>query len=232
MKRSIFLGLTLTAALLSAASLAQDNQRYDQIDLNASASRDVENDLLIATVFAEVEDSDQSDAANEVNENISWAAARARDVAGIEVQTMNYSTRPVYANGRRIVGWIARQELRLESQDAEALSALLGELQQRVAIQQINYALSTAAREEAEETLIAEALAQFNRRADLVAEELDRTGFKIVRLSIGTSGARPFVQQRSLQAQSADGFFAPEIEAGDQTLSVSVNGTVELEAER
>ena len=40
----------------------------------------------------------------------------------VELQTMQYSTRPVYANGRRIIGWVARQSLRLESTDAEALS--------------------------------------------------------------------------------------------------------------
>lgn len=129
MKQSIILGLALTAAILSTASFAQDDQVYDRINLSASASLDVENDLLIATVFAEVEDNNQADAANEVNEAISWAAARSREVAGIEIQTTNYTTRPVYANGRRIVGWVARQGLRLESEDAEALSALLGELQ-------------------------------------------------------------------------------------------------------
>ena len=81
--------------------------------------------------------------------------------------------------------------------------------------------------------MIAEALAQFNRRAALVAGELGRTGFKIVQLNIGTSGARPFARQAQMSvAAAADGFFAPELEAGDQTLSVSVNGTVELEAER
>jgi len=134
---------TLLALLAAMACLnpvyAQDEATYDRIDLNANASAEVENDMLIAVVFAEVEDNDQADAAAAVNESIAWAASRAREETEIDIQTSNYNTRPVYANGRRIVGWVARQSLQLESTDAEALSKLLGELQQRVAIQSTAY---------------------------------------------------------------------------------------------
>jgi predicted secreted protein len=225
--------MALAAASWLVAAQAQNEQIYDQVDLNASASRDVDNDLLTAFVFAEVEANVQADAADDVNEAIAWAAGRARGVNGIEVQTTNYSTRPVYANGRRIVGWVARQSLRLESTDAEALSQLLGELQQRVAVQSINYSLSDAARDQAEETLIAEALTQFKRRAELIAGELGRDGFKIVRLSVGNNGA-VFVtgaRSRALAFSEAD-VAPPEIEAGTQTLSVNVSGTIELEPAR
>lgn len=232
MKRltTVFLALAAAASLGNAA--AQDEQTYDRVDLNATASRDVANDLLIAFVFAEVEANDQADAADQVNEAITWALNRTRTVAGVTAQTTNYSTRPVYANERRIVGWVARQSLRLESTDAEALSELLGELQQRVAIQSINYGLSSDSRDAAEDSLIAEALAQFNRRAALIAGELNRGGFRIVRLSVGSSGASPprFMDMAARGAATLE-FAAPEIEAGTQTLSVSVNGTVELDAE-
>jgi predicted secreted protein len=227
--------MTATWALAAASWLvtanAQDEPRYDLIDLGASVSEEVENDLLIAFVFAEVEASDQADAADEVNEAIAWAADRARRVTGVDVQTTNYNTRPVYANGRRIVGWVARQSLRLQSTDAEALSELLGDLQQRVAIQSIDYGLSDAARDAAEEALIAKALAQFNRRADLIVGELDRDGFRIVRINIGTQGGNPimFARQETVMRAGSDSVAAPEIAAGKQMLTVSVNGTIELE---
>jgi len=235
MKHLTIMGPSLVMTIFAMAANAQENQTYDRIDLMASAALDVENDLLIATVYAEVEDNDQADAAEDVNEAIAWAADRARTVSDIEIQTMNYSTRPVYANGRRIVGWVARQSLRLESADAEVLSSLLGELQERVAIQSIGYGLSRAARNAAEETLIAEALAQFNQRAELVARELDREGFRIVRLSVGTpNGFFPRRQELATfgGADAQVAFAAPEIEAGTQALTVTINGTVELEAAR
>jgi predicted secreted protein len=145
---------------------------------------------------------------------------------------MQYNTRPVYANGRRsIIGWIARQSLRLESADQEALSSLLGELQQRVAIQSISYELSRSARTAAEDALIAEALGQFNQRAALIARELGRPGYRIVYMNVGTTGGSP-IAYREVRTLGAADVAAPEIEAGVQTLFVSVNGSVELESDR
>jgi predicted secreted protein len=230
MKRLTKALATLAGASWLLTAQAQNEPTYDQVDLNASASQDVENDLLIAFVFAEVEANDQADAADAVNEAIAWAAGRARRIDGIEVQTTNYNTRPVYANGRRIVGWVARQSLRLESTESQALSELLGELQQRVAVQSINYGLSDAARDAAEEALIAEALAQFKRRAKLIADELGRDGYKIVRLSIGNNGTIFASASRARMAFAEADVAQPEIEAGTQPLSVNVTGTIELAA--
>ncbi len=228
--------LLLVSSILTVASATQAQDEsviYDRVDLFASAERDVENDLLVAFVFAEVQENRQAEAANRVNESIEWAVDRARRAGNVEFQTGQYSTRPVYANGRRIVGWVARQTLRLESEDAAALSELLGELQERVAIQSVNYDVSTHAREAAEEELITEALGKFNRRADLVARELGRDGFRIVRININAGGGIPsprvFYESR---AEVAADVAAPSIEAGVQTINVSINGTVELNAVR
>ena len=230
MKQLSIAGFILLGLLIHGVASAQENDTYDRVDLMASASKDVENDLLIAVVFAEVEDNDQADAADEVNRAISWAAERAEEVPSIEAQTTNYNTRPVYANGRRIVGWVARQGLRLESQDAEAQSELLGELQERVAIQSINYSVSEAARDAAEDELIAEALAQFSRRANLIASELGHDGYRIVRINVGTVGGFRGPDTRVMVTAARAELQAPAIEAGSQTMSVTVNGTVELQA--
>lgn len=221
--------LMLGFALGAASVQAQDELVYDRVDLTANATAEVQNDVLIAVVFAEVEDNDQADAADAVNEAIGWAARRARGVDGIDVQTQNYSTRPLYANGRRIVGWAARQSMRLESQDAEALSSLLGELQERVAIQSISYAVSPEAQDAAEEALIAEALARFDRRARLIARELGRPGFRIVRINVNTPFGNPTFFMNAARAESL-AVAPPEIEAGTQNLQVTVNGQIELDA--
>jgi predicted secreted protein len=225
------LGLAVTAALLTLSASGQEPPVYNRIDLSASAQSEVANDLMIAVVFAETEDNDQADAANFVNAAIEWAAERARRVDGVNLQTQQYTTRPVYASGaRRITGWIARQALRLEAEDAEALSELLGELQQRVAIQSLGSALSRSARDAAEENLIAEAIAAFRRRAELVSTELGHDGYRLVHLSVGTSGVvMPVREMRGLGAVAVADSFAPEIEPGEQTVMVSVSGTIELQ---
>ncbi len=222
----------LILAIAASAAAAQEAQTYDRVDLNASAEREIDNDLLIAYVFAEFEANEQAEAADAVNTAIRWAADRARTAEGIDWQTAQYSTRPVYAsNERRIIGWIARQSMRLQSTDQEALSELLGQLQERVAIQSIGTGLSKAARDAAEEALIAEAITAFERRAELVAGELGRPGYRLVYLNVGSSGGF-FNPRARMQAFDAAEVAAPEIEAGVQTVTVTVNGTIELEPDR
>ena len=230
MKSGYLAYLVAAASLLGAASSAAQESPdvYDRVDLSASAEQEIDNDLLVAFVFAEVQANRQSDAASQVNDAIQWAIGRARKVAAVELQTMQYTTRPVYANGRRIVGWVARQSLRLESKDGAALSDLLGDLQERVAIQSVSYDVSKQARDAAEETLIAEALRQFDRRAGLVARELGRDGFRIVRISINPTFAGPLQRQRIEEVTVTANAAPPAIEAGTQKVSVFVSGTVEL----
>ena len=96
----------------------------------------------------------------------------------------------------------------------------------------INYGVSRTARSVVEENLIGEALAQFNRRAALVARQLGREGFKIVRLSINTpfNLGVPGLFGRNADTAVAMSVAQPELEAGTQQMTVSVNGTIELEA--
>jgi predicted secreted protein len=220
-------------AATSTPSVAAD-QPYDQVDLSASAEQEIDNDLLIAVVYAEAQDERQADAANVVNEAIQWALSAADRARGVKTQTLQYSSFPTYGNNSRIVGWQARQSLRLESADSDALGKLLGELQERVAIQSVNYDVSREARARADDALIAEALAQFNRRATLVAEQLGRPGFRIVRMSISTGSNMPSpiaYRSRGVAAMEA-GVAAPALDSGVQTLSVTVSGTIELDAPR
>lgn len=227
--------LPLTASLLALGAAAQENPPvYDRVDLNVSAERQVENDIMVAVVYAEVEANSQARAADEVNQAIRFAADRARATDGIQQQTQRYTTRPVYANDRRIIGWVARQSLRLESMDAEALSTLLGELQTRVAIESLGSSLSKAARDAAEDGVISEAIAQFQRRAGQIASEFGRDGYRLVHLSVGSYAAIPEMAQfRGLNAAAAaDTVTLPTIEAGLQTVSVTVSGTIELDAAR
>jgi predicted secreted protein len=228
MKSKYLVYLVAVASLLGASStVAQESSDvYDRVDLSASAEREIDNDLLVAVVFAEVQANRQSEAAAQVNESIQWAVNRARRVSAVELQTMQYNTRPVYANGRRIVGWVARQSLRLESEDGAVLSDLLGDLQERVAIQSVSYDVSKQARDAAEEMLIAEALRQFDRRAALVARELGRDGFRIVRISINPTFAGPLQRVDAVTATASAA--QPAIEAGTRKVSVFVSGTVEL----
>ena len=83
-----------------------------------------------------------------------------------------------------------------------------------------------------EEELTAEALAQFSKRAELIAAELGRDGYQLVQIHVNTQGGRPVpvsYATRGLAAAEAK-MASPAIEGGVQSVTVSVNGTVEVNA--
>lgn len=232
-------GLFVTLSALAAGSAAQpagsqESIFYDQVSLSATAEREIDNDELVAVVYAQAQAQRQVEAADQVNADIRWALEQAESTRGIRAQTLQYNSFPVYGDNRRIIGWQARQSLRLESRDSDRLSELVGELQSRVAVESISYQVSREAREAADDELIAEALATFNRRARLIADELDRPGYRIVRIDINTGGGVPTpIAFRSAGAERLDAVAtAPAFEAGTQTVSVSVFGTIELNTAR
>lgn len=229
----------LSVLLFTGASVVHAHDEvaltYDQIDLAASAEREVGNDQFIAVLYTEHEGVRQAEVAERVNAAMQWALGQAKAVAGIKVQTLQYGTYPVYANeGTRVTGWRARQSLRLEGRDAQAVGELVASLQERLAVESIGQAVSREARAAAEEALTANALAQFDARAKQVAAALGRPGYRLVRINVSTTGnpGMPVVYRGAMMADMAMKAAPAQVEAGEQTLGVTVSGTIQLEAAR
>jgi len=219
-------------AVAGSAVADPTSTAYDRVALSVTAQERVGNDTLVADLYSEREDERAAEAATEVNENVSWAIGEARKVDGVSVQTTGYYSHPVYRD-QTVIGWRVRQSIRLESRDAAGLSELIGRLQGRLAMSSINYKISPQRRAEAEDSLIKQALASFNKRAGLISMELGRPGYRIVNLDVVTSGtpARPMVGQRmamAMESDAAGGVAPPTLESGVQNVQVRVNGTIEL----
>ena len=99
-----------------------------------------------------------------------------------------------------------------------------------MSIGSINYAVSKSARDAVEEALTTAALEQFKRRAQLIARDLGRKSYRIVQLHINTQsgGQQPIVYAARVETMKAAP--APAIEAGVQTVTVGVSGTIEVDA--
>ncbi len=171
----------VTTSLLSAATMAsEDNEtHYDRISLLATASDEIENDILETTLSVQREGNNPSELSEEVNAAIQWAIGEAKKVSGVTVQTMGYQTTPVYQQ-RRLSAWRVRQSLRLESKDIAELSQLIGKLQERLTVDRVGYRISVQRRNTMEENLITEAIALFQRRAKLVAKQMNRGRYRVV----------------------------------------------------
>lgn len=228
MYKGIAFGILIAVTLTTRAFAHETTPTYDRISLAASAESEVENDVLVASLFVEHRGRRQHTVSKEVNDAIRWALAKSQQSTNVKVQTTRYNTSPLYEKNA-ITGWRVRQSIRLESTDADQLSELIGELQERLSIGSVNYAVSKATRDRVEETLITQALAQFRRRADLVTRDLGRKSYRIVQITINTQGGHPVpvaVRTRGVAAMAAT--VPPAIEAGVQTVTVSITATIEI----
>ena len=224
-------GVLLLVNFYIHPALAHDNNdsHYDRVHLSASASSQIENDTMVATVYAEEEGAQAADLSAMVNRRISQGLDLVKKHDEIKHQTNAYSSNPVYSNNK-IKGWRVRQSLRLESQNMALMSDILGKLQKDLALQSMQFTVSPASKNKQDEQLIDQSLEAFEKRARQVVKKLGRKNYKIVDINIstsGVSGVRPQYQMRAMAMESVSS--SPEISAGEQTISVTVNGNIELE---
>ncbi|MCP3663506.1 MAG: SIMPL domain-containing protein [Gammaproteobacteria bacterium] len=208
---------------------ANEPLTYDRVSFSVSASDEVENDTLVVQMYAQREGGNAGELAQEVNRLVAQAMTQAKTVPAVKAQTREYSTSPIYRE-RAITGWRVRQGISLESQDAAALSKLIGALQERLVIGRIGYTLSPALKEQMDEQLTARAIAQFNWRAALISREMGGSGYHLVAMNINTSGNQPRIRAMAMadESRALKSATPPTLEAGTQRVEVRIDGTIEL----
>ena len=218
----------LALALSSTAGLA-DELNYNVYHLTAEAQQRVQNDLMKVTLSASHEANRAADAAAAVNQQMQWALKRDRAKKPLTVSTGQYQTTPVYQN-RKIAGWRASQQLHIESDKFSVLTDMLGELQEKLKLDAMQFVPKVQTRRQTEDKLVVEALNQFKTRAKLVASTMQASKYDVVNLSINTGDYRPPIphMRMDMMAMKAEGVAAPAVEAGSSTVSVSVSGGIQL----
>jgi predicted secreted protein len=109
------------------------------------------------------------------------------------------------------------------------MSEVLGKLQSDLALQSMQFTVSPASKNKQDEKLIDEALEAFSARALQVVKKLERRNYKIVDINISTSGAIGVRPQYQMRAMAMDAESSPAVSAGEQTVTVTVSGNIELE---
>ena len=225
--------LLFTAILLLATAAAGAAEprapRYNLVEFQADAQREVQNDLLNATLYVELNDANPAALANAMNKRVNEALSVAKEHKGVRARSGGNQTFPVYSRSNVLQGWRGRAEIRIESKDFEAASALIGKLQAGMQLGGINFSVSPETRRAVESELITEAIAAFKSRADVVRTAVGGAGYKLVRLDVG-GGFQPqpvrLMQQRA--AVSSSEVTAPELEGGVTRITMTVHGAIEV----
>lgn len=223
MKKYALLALCLAA--VGAPAWAADPPL---VELSAQALHATPNDMVRATLYAEAQDAAPGPLAQRINKRIAAALETARDYPAVKAQSGATSTYPVYGkSGTTLEGWRTRSELRLESRDTVALSALLGKLQATLAIAGVDTLPAPETRKKGEDAAMVDAIHAFQERARLIGQTLGRK-YRIHQMNIQTSGMPPPMPVLRAKAMSMSEAAPMPLEAGETQVSVSVSGQIEL----
>jgi predicted secreted protein len=226
--------IAILAFTFSAAAVAQGpafEPRWNQVDLQAEATREVQNDTVQANLYVELTDANPATLAAQLNRATSDALKTAAEFKTVQARSGGNTTFPVYDRGQKLTGWRGRADIRLESKDFAAAAQLVGKLQSSLQLGQVSFAVSPDLRRKTENDLIVDAVAAFRSRADVATKALGGKSYRIRRLSLNTQGAYP--QPRPYMGRvapaAAEVAPPPPLEGGTATVTVGAAGTVEVE---
>jgi len=233
MRKNLVGVLFLVSATVLACASANAQERaetlFNLVSIAAQAEREVANDTLTAVMAVDSEGSDPVALADGANRAMREALKLAAAYRGVKARSLNYQTWPVYDKAR-IVRWRVRQELRLESREFAPATELIGKLQSSLVVSGLAVGLSPEARKQAENALVAEALAAFHERAGIVRDAEKAKGYRVKDLQINAGGGaqpRMYAAQRGGVASAS--IAAPAVEPGASVITVNVSGTVQLQ---
>ncbi|MGY4828859.1 SIMPL domain-containing protein [Sphaerotilaceae bacterium SBD11-9] len=221
-------------ALLFAASSvwAADPAPQNVVGLAASASVEVTKDLLSVTLSTTREGTDAAAVQAGLKQALDAALAEAKKAAKpgqIEVQTGNFSLFPRYAQKGGITGWQGTAELGIEGRDIPGIAQLTGRIT-TMTIARVGTGLSREQREKVESDVAAQAIARYRAKAADYAKQFGFSGYTLREVNVNASepaayAAAPMLRQGGMAVASAE---ALPVELGKGTVTVNVNGTVQL----
>lgn len=227
---SFLLPWIFMSSLYSTVSMAEHvpHSKGNQVDFSYEASAELENDLMVLT-FAAISEADSSaSVSSQINQKMQYAKQALKHAELESVQTSNYSVSPVYNAKREISHWRGHQTLTILAKTEKNLDHALQELQKHLAFQNMQFTLSKAKRDSAEETLLLDAIQGYQQKAKVIASGFGKQSYELLKTSIQPSYALPVARYQALEARVASATPVAVQEQGESTVSVQIRGTLRL----
>lgn len=236
---SLVLAAAVPAALAVAPAVAQAqtaNPHFPQpsgvLSLSAQASAEVPQEIIHITLFHEEQAKDPGSLTTVLNQRADAALAQVKSVPGVTAHTGAFSVYPTTDRDGKISAWRGRTEVVLESRDFAAASKLAGQLSNLMQIANVEFSLSPEAQRAAEQKLTNEAIRSFRARADEAAKAFGYGAYSIRDVNVGSGrNVQPYARMMAMAAPAMDSAKAGApiaVEGGKATVSVTVNGSVQM----
>lgn len=242
----LFYTALLTIFILGGPAPALANDRADiglppaghtLVNLSASESRTLKQDLLVASLRIEEKNKESLPIQQKINETMTKALAVAKKYDTLKIETGSYS---LYEYHEPIINekdgkvtrhdkqWRGSQAITIRSVDSESVLKAAGEMQALgLVMSNLQYTLSPETEEKEKDAMLVAALKKLQDKAAIVARSLGKGGYELTDVTIDQGFSPPIMYARAARAemamaQSAD-MAAPVAEAGESTVTLSVN---------
>ncbi|HEY9207478.1 SIMPL domain-containing protein [Acidovorax soli] len=236
MKNAIRL-IAASALMVSAGAVFSQNSQTTEprnvVQLSASGTVEVQQDLLVLTLSASKDGPDAAGVQDQLKQALDAALAEAKrnaQTGQLDVRTGPYGLYPRYAKDGKINGWQGRAELVLEGRDFARITATAGKIPS-MPISQVAFALSREARAKVETEAQTQAIEQFRARATELAKGFGFAGYSLREVAVHSNEMSPGPRPRmvAMEAKAAPlSDAAVPVEAGKAQVVVTVSGSVQM----
>lgn len=207
----------------------------NQVQLTATAQREVVHDWLTVTLVTRAQGQDAAVVQRQITQVLDQALATVRPHArpgAFEVGTGGFGVWPRYGKEGQVVGWQGSAQLVLQGRDAARLTQWAGQLPGLV-VANLAWGLSTATAQRHEAEVRQEAIAQFRQTAQQIAQGFGFGAYRLREVSVvsdsGPGPARPRPVAMAMEARMASPDAAVPTEPGKGVVQVTLSGSVQLQ---
>ena len=202
------------------------------VQLSASGSVEVQQDLLSISMNTTREAPDAGTVQNQLKVALDAALAEAKKSAQtgqLDVRTGNFSLYPRYARDGKINGWQGTAEMVLEGRDFARISTVAGKVQ-TLTMGNVVFSLSREQRTKVEGEAQSIAIDRFKAKAADIAKGFGFGGYTLREVSVNANdqGFVPRPRMMAMEAKAASSDAPVPVEAGKSTVLVTVAGSVQL----
>jgi predicted secreted protein len=202
------------------------------VQLSASGSVEVQQDLLSIVMNTTREGADAGTVQNQLKVALDAALAEAKKVAQpgqLDVRTGNFSLYPRYARDGKISGWQGSVDMVMEGRDFARISTAAGKIQ-TLTMGNVSFGLSREQRAKVEGDAQAQAIERFKAKAEGIAKAFGFNSYTLREVSVNANdqGFVPRPRLMATEARAAASDAPVPVEAGKSTVLVTVSGSVQL----
>lgn len=222
----------------SNAFADDDKRKGTHLNVSATESVEVDEDLLVVNMRFETEGKNPQEVQKEINEKMSSALAEVKKHKKIKVSTEHYSvykyTPRVKKGEKKTTIWKGSQSMQLKSKDSELILKTTGALQSMgLAVNGLSYVVSPELREETNDSLMEKSVEKLLSKAKRVAKVLGKDDIKVLNINVDSSNYYPSpmpmrasgMMMKSMDAESV----VPVASPGQSRISSTVSATILIE---